>query len=196
MLCDDPRPMTGAAYNARWVAAIAAATVTLHTVRFASHPAEAEAHGHMPLLIGAVAAAVLAVLWRFFSRLRAGGDARACAPRLGALWGTSTALVLGTFAGQEALEALLVPEGHGLAGLVGDGAWTVPVLAAGLGLGIALLVRGAQQALVRAARRAGRSHRGASLPARRPHEAPAPRLVPMARRLAGRGPPARRLLAA
>jgi hypothetical protein len=188
--------MGPSAFTLRWIVLVAAATVALHTARFAMDPAEAEAHGHMPLVTGAVIAALLAAAWRFVARLRNGGDADARPPRLLPLWGATTGLVLAVFAGQEVAEAVITPEGHGLAGLVGDGAWTVPLMAAGLGLGVALLLHEAQAALLAAALRAARTHRGPAPVTRRPLEAPAPVRAPLARRLAGRGPPLGRPAAA
>jgi hypothetical protein len=186
--------MAASALTLRWIVLVAAAAIALHTVRFAAVPAEAQAHGHMRLLVSGVVAALLAAGWRWASALRAGGDPAAARPRLLPLWGASTALVLATFAGQELLETLAAPEGHGLAGLVGPGAWTVPLLAAAFGLGVALLVRGAQEALARAARR--RAARSRPAAAARPGEPERPRRAPLARRQAGRGPPARRPAAA
>lgn len=191
------RRMPARGFTVRWVALVAAATVALHAIRFALHPfAGPEAHGHLRLLSAAVLALVLASGWAWLTQLRRGGDASAPRPRLAPLAAASGAIVLAAFAGQELAEALLAPHGHGLHGLTGEGAWMLPLLAGGLGLAVALLVRGAQEALVRAAaaRRARFAGPAPSLP--RPASAPARRRDPLARRLAGRGPPARRPVAA
>ena len=109
------------------------------------------------------------------------------------LWLAATGSLLGVFGAQESLETLL-SHGHlpGLADLVGAGGWTAVPLAVAAGGLIALLLRGAatvlRWALGRRRRPVVRHAPPALLAPRRPLLA-ARRSV-LARRLAGRGPPA------
>jgi hypothetical protein len=125
------------------------------------------------------------------SRARGGAGARL--PGTGALWLAVTATLLSAFAAQESLETLFT---HGafptFAELLGEGGWTAIPFAIAVGAVIALLLRGAAHvarwALWRGRRRVVRQAPLAlALP--RPAVLPAPRSV-LARRLAGRGPPA------
>jgi hypothetical protein len=113
-------------------------------------------------------------------------------PRLRTLWLVATAALLHVFALQELLETAL-SHGHlpGPGDLLGGGGWTAIPFAVAAAAAVALLLRGAagivRWALVRAARRRRVPACAAHAPAT---PLPAPRGSVLARRLAGRGPPA------
>ena len=101
----------------------------------------------------------------------------------------ATLALVAVYTAQELIEGALA-SGHppGLEGVVGAGGWAALPIAAVLGVGVALLLHGAEALLERAAARA-RHRRGAA-----PREwLPIVRLLPcragLARRLAGRAPP-------
>ncbi|GAC1434177.1 MAG: hypothetical protein NVSMB51_00750 [Solirubrobacteraceae bacterium] len=135
---------------ARSGAALCAAALGLHQLRF-SLVGTAEARpGHMylewlmPLLV-----ALLALLLARFVQRCCTRRASAPAPRpLG--WASACGALLAIFIVQESLESLL-NDGHlaGLETLFGDGGWIVFPLALGLGQLTAVLLRGAAQALGR-----------------------------------------------
>ena len=114
-------------------------------------------------------------------------------PRARTLWLAATVSLLGVFGAQESAEWLLshgrLPE---LADILGAGGWTAVPLAVAAGALIALLLRGAatvlRWALGRRRRPLGRLAPPAPLVPRRPRLAAARSVL--ARRLAGRGPPA------
>jgi hypothetical protein len=114
------------------------------------------------------------------------------APPFGVLWLASICALLAIYCTQELLEGLL-STGHpdGFAALAAADGWSAVPLAIGLGLLVALALRGVAAAEARAARRARR----ADLPVRAPR-APRPRPTPdrplvsvLATKLAGRAPP-------
>jgi hypothetical protein len=124
--------------------------------------------------------------WR---RVRRAGLQRA--PSLRALWIAASLSLVGLHVIQEGIEGVVM-NGSGLGGLMSlGGLWA---LAAALAVGalIALALRGARALVVRAARARGHlaSH-GARVQQPVPHAAARPRIAPLARRAAGRAPPAR-----
>lgn len=104
-------------------------------------------------------------------------------------WIAVSASLLAVYIGQESLEGLLAG-GHpaGFAAVVGGGGWGAVPLAGVIGLGITLLLRGADSVLAGAAQR-----RAAPfipiLSSRTTSAVDAPSLDPLAWHLAGRGPP-------
>ncbi|MGI8674070.1 MAG: hypothetical protein ACR2KD_02090 [Thermoleophilaceae bacterium] len=186
----------------RLAALVGAGALVVHRLRYlAGYGADSgEAlgrHGHGYLwivLVVTVAALCLAGASVAYALARASGTGQATErpPRsFTALWWRASAGLTALYVVQESLEGLLAP-GHagGLAGVAGHGGWTAFVLALAVGALIALLVRGAHAAVVRAAGRPGRppSRRSVSATAR-----PAPvrwaLASPLARHLAGRRPP-------
>ncbi len=153
--------------------------------------AHALASAHRYLVWLAPVAAVLlflAAAQLAASLTRPGAGERAALPGPRTLWAAATATLLVAFAAQESAETLLA---HGALPGLGDGAWTAGPFALVAGGIIALLLRGAQEAVRWAARRVRpvRAPAGAAAPAApRPVVLAAPRSV-LARRLAGRGPP-------
>lgn len=104
-------------------------------------------------------------------------------------WVAVTACLMAVYVGQESIEGLLAA-GHpvGLAAVLGNGGWVALPLACAIGLGITLLLRGADLVLAAAGRRPQPPARRA--PGAR-HSSPPVLWVsaPLARNLAGRGPP-------
>jgi hypothetical protein len=145
------------------------------------------------LLMAVCAAAGLLQLWRVS---RGSGAARPAGHvRLWRLWAIASAALLAAYVGQEALEVMLgSARASVIAQAFGDGGWWAGPAALAIGLGWALLARGAKVVLALAARRAAirrcssrelapalaRSRRVAVL---------APPSCPLSRRLAGRAPP-------
>jgi hypothetical protein len=129
---------------------------------------------------------------RAVARARGGDRVEEPPPPLLLTWLRSSAAIAGLYILQEGLEGMLAP-GHaaGVAGVLGHGGWTAFLFAAAIGAIVAWLLRGAAVAVVRAARRPGRS-RGPTEPARprHPRSVDAARPRPLALHLAGRGPPA------
>ncbi len=121
---------------------------------------------------------------------RGGGTARR--PRGRTLWAAATACLLAVFAGQECAETLLA-HGHlpTPAELLGAGGWVAVPLALAIGGIVALLLRGAARvarwALGRTRARATRRSPRIAAPAA---VVLIPRASVLARRLAGRAPPA------
>jgi hypothetical protein len=114
------------------------------------------------------------------------------APPLGVLWIASACALLAIYCSQELLEGLL-STGHpnGFAALAANGGWSALPLAVGLGLVVALALRGVAAAESLVARRALRV--GSTV---RPPRARRPRPLPdrplgsvLARKLARRAPP-------
>lgn len=195
-------PMRSRTHLLRLAALVGAGALAVHRLRYlAGYGADSgEAlgrHGHGYLwivLVVTVAALCLAGASVAYALARASGTGQATErpPRsFTALWWRASAALTALYVVQESLEGLLAP-GHagGHAGVVGHGGWTAFVLALAVGALIALLVRGAHAAVVRAAGRPGQP------PSRRPVSATA-RPAPvrwalaslLARHLAGRSPP-------
>jgi hypothetical protein len=144
---------------------------------------------------GRIAALLAAGALGSMRRGRRSGRASARAPappRYRVLWVRASAVLAAAYAVQETLEAAVAP-GHpdGLAVVLGNGGWTAFLIAIALGALVALIARGADAALDRAA------HRRARTPSARPRPSiplpisawPPPRRLPLARHLASRAPP-------
>ena len=184
-------------------ALLAAGVLAVHELRYLAGYGESAdtasvARGHEYLSVAGplVAAVLAAACGRFVAALlnaRRTGRSDASRPRLATAWAAASSILAAAYVGQESLEVLLHP-GHpdGLAGVFGEGGWTALLLALAVGAVIALLLRGAGEAIVLAARR-GRA-RACSWPRRRegrPRPAVATASAPLARHLAGRSPPPR-----
>ncbi|HYI19092.1 MAG TPA: hypothetical protein VD836_10305 [Solirubrobacteraceae bacterium] len=152
------------------------------------------AHAYLPWLAGASAMALFLLVVQLATHFgRAGVGDGIELPRARTLWLAATLSLLGVFGAQESAEWLLshgrLPE---LADILGAGGWTAVPLAIVAGALIALLLRGAatvlQWALERRRRPIGRQAAPAPLVPRPPRLAAARSVL--ARRLAGRGPPA------
>lgn len=176
----------------RIAALMAAGALGLHQLRYlvahgdgASAALAREGHAYLGALAPAVAVLLGGAALEFLLRLAA----RRSAGEQGYRFLAVTAILLVVYVGQESLEALLTA-GHptGLAAVLGSGGWLALPLACLVGLGITLLLRGADRALAAAARR--RDVPAGRIPPSRPatplHLRP---LAPLACNRAGRGPP-------
>jgi hypothetical protein len=144
------------------------------------------------LLFGLCVAVGLLQLWRV-----ARGSAAARRTRtisVWRLWAVASVVLFAAYLGQEALEVLLGSAHVSfLAQAFGDSGWWAGPAALTVGLGWALLARGARAVLELAARRAtqrrwpARREPGLALP--RGAAILAPPACPLSRRLAGRAPP-------
>jgi hypothetical protein len=174
--------------TARFCALLAAGATVLHELRYAGHQRAAEGHGYLPIaeaLAGLVLAVAVGAFAAALLRARRGVGGAEPAPSVACTWVAATLALLAVHGAQEAAEAL-VAGGHPL----GEGLWTALPLAAAIGVIVALLQRWAVVAIAAAARR-GAAHRPRRNTAgrARPPAAQLPRLAPLARHLAGRGPP-------
>jgi hypothetical protein len=190
------------------LALLPVATVAVHQLRYllaygadAGHELIAQGDAYIEsllpglvLLIGACAVAGLLHVWRVASGGTSAGPARR--PGLWRLWGCACVALLLAYVGQEALEVLL-GSAHAsvLAQAFGAGGWWAVPAVITVGLGWALLARGARAVLALAARR-GADRRpglrsGRELTPARPGRIAVlwPPACPLSRRLAGRAPP-------
>jgi hypothetical protein len=186
-------------------ALLAAGALAVHQLRYALSFHDAGrvlgAQGHaylavvMPLALGLLAAAgglFLAGLTRAARGGAGAGAEPARAPGLGRLWVVASTILILTYAAQESLEGAIA-SGHpaGLAGVFGHGGAIAVPVALAVGALVALALRGAHAAIAFVARRRTPLPRGRAPRARRlPPRAALPALDPVARHLAGRGPPA------
>jgi hypothetical protein len=194
--------MAGKSSTLRAVALMVAAALGLHELRYligyggdTGSALAAQGHGYLSfaglpvaVLLGAAAVGLLRAMVRAH---RIGVAARDEMP-FGVLW-LSVALCLALiYCSQEFLEGLLA-HGHPsgvVAGLLAQGGWTAFPLALVIGLGVALLLRGADAAIAAAARRARCPRPAAGAVSPRPALPPlAPASSVLARNLAGRAPP-------
>src|SRR6186997_3625476 len=145
-------------------ALVAVAVLVLHELRYligyggqASHALAVQGHGYLPgasvgvmLLLGLGVAQVLLAFRRALHSATASP-----APPLGLLWIASACALLAIYCSQELLEGLL-STGHpnGFAALAANGGWSALPLAVGLGLIVALALRGVAAAESLVARRA------------------------------------------
>jgi hypothetical protein len=188
----------------RALALMTAGAIGVHELRYligydghASAALSSQGHGYLSAVaLGAalLMALALAAFAAAFLRARRGdlGSSPSAARSFLRLWLAAALGLAAIYVAQETLEGLLAT-GHpaGLEGIVGHGGWTAFALAAGVGLGVALGLHGADTALALATRGARQAQ------ARRPlrsadgfPRAPLrPRLTPLATNLAGRAPP-------
>lgn len=195
--------MAAAVRNVRALALIAVAAVAVHELRFAVGFGGADEHlardEHAYLALGASLAAVilLVALGLFAHTLREArrtGVAAASEPTsFVRTWLWASGALVTIYTGQELLEpAFSADHPAGLAGVLGHAGWTAVIFAFLLGAVVALLLRGARAAVVRAATRSGRrrpprrSSPTFAAPITDPGWASAP---PLALHLAGRAPP-------
>ena len=186
----------------RWQARAAILTLVgvlgVHQARYLFAPVEHEhelaaAHTYLTWLTPLAGVLLFLLVVQFVSRLgRLDGEGAPRLPRTRTLWLSATVTLLWVFGAQESLETFF-SHGHlpGLAELLGGGGWTVVPFAVIAGGAIALLLRGAATvvswALARRPRRARRTVAALVAPST---PVLAPRGSVLARRLAGRGPPA------
>lgn len=188
-----------AIWRVRAALLILVGALAVHHGRYTLAPVEHEhevaaAHGYLPWLAGAAAVLLfLAVVQLAVHLGRAGEDPGPELPGPRVLWLAATVCLLGVFGAQESLETFLV-HGDPLAPLdiLAAGGWSAVPLAVAAGGLIALLLRGAatvlRWALGRRRRSVVRQAQLVLLAPRRPLLAAARSVL--ARRLAGRGPPA------
>ena len=188
-----------AIWRLRAAVLVLAGALTVHHGRYAFATAEHEhglaaAHGYVPWLASASAMALFLAVVQLTAYLgRAGAGAATGLPRARTLWLAAAVTLLGVFGAQESLETFLA-HGHGPApaDILGAGGWTAVPLAVAAGAAIALALRGAATVVRWALGRRRRPLLGPAPAARvapRPPVLAAARSV-LARRLAGRGPPA------
>jgi hypothetical protein len=184
-------------------ALIAASALALHELRYlagygdrAGQAIAEQGHSYLPaagaLVALALALAGVQLAGVLSGALRGSTDERRAPFPL--VWALASAALLAIYAGQEITEGLLAA-GHpaGLDALAANGGLVAVPLAAGLGLLVALGLRGARAAIAAVSER-----RPAAMPRPRrsvalAHPAPGPLLAPfspIARNLAGRAPPA------
>ncbi len=124
-------------------------------------------HSVVPWLVALIAFAMGAFLYAVGRAFATRATRRTRHLSLGALWALCALTLIAIFAAQETLEGIFAT-GHpgGWSAVFGDGGgWAIPV-ATGIGLGLALVFRGASWAVARVARiRGGRD---------RPRRAPSP----------------------
>jgi hypothetical protein len=186
-------------WRGRAAALLFGGTLMLHHLRYALAPGAADAgarpvHAYLGVLAPLAAAAVLLaglLLARSLGSAPAAARRESATPSLRRLWLLAAAIMLAAYATQETVEWL----GHaGASGgpltLVGQGGWSALPLAAGLGLLVALLLRGAAAVVASFARRASvdrprpeRALAWTSAPWRRPSSAA------LALHLGSRAPP-------
>jgi hypothetical protein len=186
----------------RAAALIGAAALVLHQLRFlvgyGGHADDAlsqQGHAYLPLA-GVLVVALLALaagrLARSWRRARRTGAEEGEPPSLPSSCLASSATLLAIYVAQELLEGAL-STGHpeGLAGVLGHGGWIAAPLAFGLGVLVALLLRGAGVVVAAAARRRAPARLSrATMQVPRPRaRAFAPAGSVLARNLAGRAPP-------
>lgn len=186
-------------WRLRAAALILVGALAVHHGRYVFATAEHEhglatAHAYLPWLASASAVLLFLVVVQLAACIaRAGGSLDGGLPRARALWLAATVTLLGVFGAQESAETLL-SHGHlpEAAELWGAGGWTAVPLAVAAGAAIALLLRGTatvlRWALGRRRRPVLRRASLVLLAPRRPLLAVARSVL--ARRLAGRGPPA------
>jgi hypothetical protein len=169
-------------------ALMAAGTFGVHQLRFAMSDDHARAvygHGYLSAVAPALAVLLLFAVAAGVNRVVRG--ASEVAPRLLRVWGGASGGLLVAYCAQESLEGVLT-HGHAT-GMFEHGGWVALPLALAVGLGIALVSRGAAAASIVTHRPAPAASAGAPLvdallPPWRPRRTHA-----AARHLAARGPP-------
>ena len=190
--------MTSGSWRFRLAALLAAGALAVHELRYAlaygpdaDHASGQQGHAYLSVLVPLVVLAALFAAAHALARVARGQNGGERTRRLARLWLVCAATLAVAYCGQELLEGWLT-SGHpaGVAGVLGHGGWiglTVAPLVGGL---IALALRGAAAASEPAATAGG--WRTGGLPA--PVVASAAPVFalardPIARFLAGRGPP-------
>lgn len=188
--------------QSRAAALLAAGALAAHQLRYlvgygdqAGDALQRQGHAYLSIASMLVGVGLAFAGWRFLRALagvRRGEHAPPGRRSFLRVQLAATVALIVIYVVQESLEALL-SDGHpaGLAGVFGNGGWSVALLALAIGALIALLLRGAELALQATARRALRPLRRLRAAARRPPSVllPFPTEV-LARHLAGRAPPA------
>jgi len=187
-----------AVWRLRAAVLVLAGVLVVHHGRYALAPREhshalAAVHAYLAWLVPITGALVFVAVMHFAAR--ACGPKAGTAPRLPrtrTLWVSATACLLSVYGVQEAVEGLFAHgELPGLGALLGNGGFVAIPLAVGVGGILSLLLSGAatvvRWALARRRPRVRRRVVAASLPSSTPQR---PRASVLARRLAGRGPPA------
>jgi hypothetical protein len=182
-------------------ALVAVAVLVLHELRYligygglAGDALASQGHGYLQfasagvlLLLGLGVGQVLLAVRRALRSAAADP-----APPFGLLWLASICALLTVYCGQELLEGALSPaHPNGFAALAVDGGWSALPLAVGLGLIVALVLRGVAAAEALVARRARRQRGSVRAPRAwlpRP-DAEIPLISVLARKLASRAPP-------
>jgi hypothetical protein len=179
----------------RSLALLAAAALALHELRYEIAPQAHEArHGYLswvtPIVATLVALGAGAYVLALARAREAKGPVSAVPPaRFAALWPAASIALAAMYGVQELVEGVLAA-GHaaGAAAAVAHGGWVGFLLAPALGALVAVLLRGADAVLARVARGAP-EHGFAAPPPGRPEASVFLALDPLARNLAGRGPP-------
>jgi hypothetical protein len=169
---------------------MAAGTFGVHQLRFAlsdDHARAVSGHGYLSAVAPVLAALLLLAFAGLLSRI-ARGEVEP-APRFRRMWVGASVSLVAAYCAQESLEGLLT-HGHAT-GMFAHGGWVALPLAAVVGLGIALVSRGAASASELLVARGAPWH---GAPPAAPIEACLPAWAPRrtsaaARHLAARGPP-------
>lgn len=183
------RRIAPVASTLRMAALMAAGTFGVHQLRFAlsdDHAREAYGHAYLSAVAPVLAALLLLAVAAAVGRKARGVVERA--PRTRRVWAGASGGLIAAYCTQESVEGLLT-HGHAT-GMFAHGGWVALPLAVVVGLGIALITRGAATASLVAVR--------AVRPAASPREPLVEALLPpwtpwrtsaTARHLAARGPP-------
>ena len=156
--------MTRRRLRPRAAALLAAGAYALHQLRYVAgygHRAHeelgAQGHAYMTVLAPLLAVAIVLLVADLALRLVIARRGAAAPPRLRWSWPVAALCLLGAYAAQELAEGALAA-GHpaGAAALTGHGGWVALPLAGAIGLVLALLARGAHEALELAAEPAPR----------------------------------------
>jgi hypothetical protein len=184
----------------RAAALVCAGAFAVHDLRYvfeygpgASDALSLQGHSYMPVVEASIAiflAAACLLFLRVLFLAHRGSQIEPAVPQFARLWAGASATLLAIYTLQEGLEGQF-SAGHpsGLWGIFGHGGWTAVPLALAIGALVALLLEGAHRAIVRVGSRA---RAGRPRPAHAPGPAPVivfPRLDPVSRNLAARGPP-------
>jgi hypothetical protein len=150
-------------------------------------------HSVVPWLVALIGLSVGAFLYRAGRSFTTRTTPRARRLSLGALWAMCAFALIAIFACQETLEGIFAT-GHpgGWSAVFGDGGWWSVPVAAGIGLGLALVFGGASWAVARAARirrPLARPRRAPSKDAARPQRVFALVPEPLLTGWCSRGPP-------
>ena len=189
--------MTSIVSRLRFGALLAAGALSVHELRFLTGfgrhadgaPAE-QGHAYLSRLLPVVVLVGMVVLAGHLLRLGAGRRAESSPPRLRTVWAVASVLLAVIYVGQETAESWLTA-GHpgGLEGVLGHGGWSALVFAAAVGALIAVASRGAEESVTVAPPAAWRVRLPSCVAVVLVSAGPAWPRSPLARFLAGRGPP-------